>query len=298
MGEEIKTSITVNGETVEESLIQQELQMLRERYSREMSWQEMDEKQAKIESDARENAVERILLMQKARAEINGVRPEEIEARFLVLKNRHGGEKEFAQRFELSEDDLAKIKADIEDGIKLEKLFELICADVPHPGEADARNYFDENPAEFTVPEMVHAAHIVQHPNPGQPVEKIYSALLNLRERLLAGEDFDQLAGEFSHCRDGEHDLGFFTRGQMVQSFENAAFRTPPGKYSDVIQTEFGYHIIKVIDRKPETMRDFADVRYDIENMLLDERKNEAIGAVADELRAKADIKNLMVVEG
>ncbi|MEA2068374.1 MAG: hypothetical protein U9P12_04160, partial [Verrucomicrobiota bacterium] len=87
MSEEKKEAILVNGEAVGDGLVEQELQMLRERYAREMSHQEMEQKQARIESDARENAVERVLLMQKARKAIDAVRPEEIEARFTAFKD-------------------------------------------------------------------------------------------------------------------------------------------------------------------------------------------------------------------
>ena len=89
--EEQHVPILVNGEEVGEALIQQELQMLRERYAQEMSHQEMEEQQVKIDSDARENAAERVLLMQKAREVVKDVRPEEIEARFIALKDQHGG---------------------------------------------------------------------------------------------------------------------------------------------------------------------------------------------------------------
>ena len=295
--DEERKPILANGEEVLPALVEQELQMLHERYNREMSWEEIEEKRAKIESDARENAVERVLLMQKARTEIEAVRPEEIEARFMALMQQHGGEEEFHQRFELTDDDLAQIKADIEDGVRLEKYFDRICADAERPGENESRAYYEAHTDEFRTPEMVHAAHIVQHPEPGRPMETVYAELLNVRERLKKGEDFDALAEEFSHCSDGGHDLGWFARGQMVQSFEDVAFSTPVGDISDVFQTEFGYHILKVAERKEAALRPFEEVRYDIESMLFDERKNEAIGAVADELRAAADIQNLVIVE-
>lgn len=294
---EEKAPILVNGEEITDALVQQELQMLRDRYSAEMSYEEMDERQAKIESDARENAVERVLLMQKARAEIEAVRPEEIEARFFALKEQHGGEEEFNKRFELADEDVQKIKEDIVDGVRLEKYFDQICAEVPRPEETDSRTYYDENPEEFRVPELVHAAHIIQHPTPELPMEKVNADLLNILERLKAGEDFNAIAVETSHCGDGGHDLGYFARGQMVASFEEVAFKTDVGAFSDIFQTEFGYHILKVFDRKPETMRAFEEVRYDIESMLFEHRKNEAIGAVADELRAAATIENLELVE-
>ena len=297
MNEMKKEPILVNGEEVGEALIQQELQMLRERYAQEMSPSEMEGKQARIESDARENAVERVLLMQKARDVVTDVRPEEIEARFTALKGQHGGEEEFAKRFELGDGDEEKIKKDIADGVRLEKYFDEICKEVARPVEADSQAYYDEHKEEFLVPERVHAAHIVQHPSPGCPMEKVYAELLNVRERLKSGEDFDALAQEYSHCKDGGHDLGYFSRGQMVQAFEDLAFTTPVGEYSDVFQSEFGYHILKVLDRKPEAFRGFEEVRYDIEGMMYDDRKNAAIGTVVDELRASAIIQNLEISE-
>lgn len=302
MSEDVKSEeqalpVLVNGEEVGEALVQQELQMLRERYAQEMSYAEMDEKAEKIESDARENAVERILLMQKARKEIPDLRPEEIEARFIALQEQHGGEAEFNKRFELTEKEIAEIKGDIADGVRLEKYFDDLCADIARPVEADSRAYYEAHTEEFVVPESVHAAHIVQHPSPELPLEKVNAELLNVRERLKNGEDFDALAAEYSHCGDGQYDLGWFARGQMVPTFEDIAFSTPVGAFSDVFQTEFGYHILLVRDRKDSETRPYEEVRYDIESMLFDERKNEAIGEIADELRAKADIQNLLIVE-
>jgi parvulin-like peptidyl-prolyl isomerase len=290
--------IQVNGEEVGNALIQQELQMLTDRYAQEMSPQEMDDRKAKIESDARENAVERILLMQQARLEITDVRPEEVEARFAALKGQHGGDEEFAKRFEVTAEDEIRIRADLEEGVRLEKYFELLSQEAVRPVEADAQAYYNEHPEEFVVPERVHAAHIVQHPAQDRPMEKVYAELLNIRERLKSGEDFITLAQSHSQCEDGSYDLGYFERGQMVSSFEDIAFKTATGEYSDVFQTEFGYHILKVLDHKPAAHRAFIDVRYDIEGMLFEERKNEAIGQVADKLRASAEILNLEIVEG
>ena len=295
--EEAAEPIRVNGEDVGQGLIEQELQMLRERYSHEMSYQEMDDQREKIESDARENAVERLLLIQRARQEVRDIPPEEVEARLTALKHQHGGEEEFAERFDLTDEDLAAVRRDILDGVKLERLFDQICEQVARPGEADSRAYYDAHLEEFNEPEMVNASHILMHQLPGEPVEKIYAELLNVRERAKNGEDFNTLADEFSRCGDGGSELGFFPRGQMVPSFEQVAFATPVGEVSDVFQTEFGYHILKVLERKDPTVRAYEDVRYDIESKLFDERKNEAIGVVADELRAVADIQNLVVVE-
>lgn len=70
--------------------------------------------------------------------------------------------------------------------------------------------------------------------------------------RVNNGESFKQLARQFSNCPSGKvgGDLGWFQRGQMVPEFEKAAFETPIGEMSDPVQTEFGWHVIKVIDKR------------------------------------------------
>lgn len=296
MGEK-KVPIRVNGEAVSEALIAREFQMLRERYARELSPQELEEQREQIESDARENAVEYVLLMQQARKQIAPPRAREVEVHLSAFKAQHGGEENFEKQFHLSPEDEEQIKADLADGIQLEKYFDELCKKAVRPTEDDLLAYYQEHPEQFFVPEQVDASHILQQPSESNPLEKVYAELLNLLERLKAGEDFDALAREHSHCQDGNHHLGYFTRGQMVQAFEEVAFSTPIGEWSDIFQTEFGYHILMVHDRKPEATLDFEEVRYDIEAMLFDERKNEVIGAMADQLRSQANIQNLEKTE-
>lgn len=74
----------------------------------------------------------------------------------------------------------------------------------------------------------------------------------SLKTRIENGESFEDLAKEYSNCPSGRSggDLGYFTYGQMVKPFETAAFETEVGKISDPVQTQFGWHLIKVIDKK------------------------------------------------
>ena len=88
----------------------------------------------------------------------------------------------------------------------------------------------------------VHCAHILV---------KTQKDANHLKERVLAGKDFGALAGEFSSCPSREHggDLGWFGRGQMVKSFENAAFKAEPGEVC-VCRTQFGWHVIYIIGQR------------------------------------------------
>ncbi len=73
-----------------------------------------------------------------------------------------------------------------------------------------------------------------------------------IKMRVNNGESFKELAKQFSNCPSGRvgGDLGYFKRGEMVPEFEKAAFETPKGEISDPVQTDFGWHVIKVIDKR------------------------------------------------
>ena len=103
----------------------------------------------------------------------------------------------------------------------------------------------------------VHAAHIlVGVPEEASPADTLsaYRAAVAMRGRLLEGSDFGEMAQKFSKdatAKDNKGDLGYFTAFQMVYPFENAAYTTPIGKISEPIRTKSGYHLIKVLDRRP-----------------------------------------------
>ena len=86
--------------------------------------------------------------------------------------------------------------------------------------------------------------------------------LRDIRERVLAGEDFAEMAREYSEGPSASNggDLGYFTQRDMVAPFTNAAFALAPGQVSDVVQTQFGYHIIQVVDRKASRKLEFEEV--------------------------------------
>ncbi len=105
--------------------------------------------------------------------------------------------------------------------------------------------------------EEIHAAHILVTIAPdASPADtlKAFNKIMEIRKRVLSGEDFGEVASKSSEdpsARSNSGDLGYFTAMQMVYPFENAAFTTPVGQVSNPVRTRFGYHILKVIDRRP-----------------------------------------------
>ena len=94
-----------------------------------------------------------------------------------------------------------------------------------------------------------------------------------------------------SDCKDNGGDLGYISRGQMVDAFDRVVFDMQPGETSDVFQTEFGYHIARVFDRIPSRMLGYEEAREQIGLILTSHRKNARIGECVDQLLKEAEIE-------
>ena len=114
-----------------------------------------------------------------------------------------------------------------------------------------------------------------------------------IKQRLKAGHDFAALAKEFSQGPSSTKggDLGYFARGQMVTPFEDAAFSLKPGEVSDIVETKFGYHIIKVVDKKPETTISYDEVRERLGLYLKGEKTKKEIRIYVKRLEDNANVE-------
>jgi len=144
-------------------------------------------------------------------------------------------------------------------------------------------SFFEEHKSDYDQPEMVKASHIL--------VETEEKAK-EIKKKLAEGADFAELARSEStdpmSAAEGG-DLGFFARGRMVAEFEKAAFAMSPGQTSAPVKSEYGYHIIRVTDRKDAHEATFDDVKDDIERTIKGNQAKSA-QALASELRLEADV--------
>ncbi len=154
---------------------------------------------------------------------------------------------------------------------------------------ADIERYYRENEEQYTTPEQVRASHILFSTEGKDPAEVRKEAEAVLAQ-VKAGRDFAALARRHSDDSSAEQggDLDYFGRGRMVKEFEDAAFSLEVGATSDLVQTPFGFHIIKVTDRKPETKQSLEQVRQQIADQLAYDRAQSQARAVADQLAREA----------
>lgn len=144
--------------------------------------------------------------------------------------------------------------------------------------EKAAHEEYVLNKHSFKQPETVHAQHILIEFNDDEQRAKNLAGFV--REKLLAGKhSFEELAEEYSadaSVKNNKGDLGYFPRGKMVPEFETEAFSLKVGQVSEPIKTQFGYHIIKLLDKKPEKPLAFEDVKADLISRLEASYKREA----------------------
>jgi peptidyl-prolyl cis-trans isomerase C len=148
--------------------------------------------------------------------------------------------------------------------------------------EDEARKFYDQNPDKFMRPESVRASHILIGVDSKASAEEKKAAREKadkLRKELTGGADFAALAKANSTCPSSQQggDLGSFGKGQMVAPFEQAAFAMKPGEISEVVETQFGYHIIKVTEKKPEETVPLEEVKDRIKQYLTEEKSQKAV---------------------
>ncbi len=272
----------VNGERIDSAEIEAEFERLRPHYEMHVREEEDGEPDLdRLREWAKENVVERAVVRQAAREMDADIPAEEVEKAFEEVKDRIG------------DADPEEVKADLELRLRIDRLLQENVADVPEPTEDELREQYDRHRDEFITPEMVRASHIVKHvDHPGQK-KQAYEDIVALKMRLVGGEEFDELAGEDSDCPERAGDLGFFPRGQMVQEFEDVVFGMNVGEVSDVFETQFGYHIAKVYERRAARTAPFAQVKDDLARQLAEQRRQEAVEAFVDSLKEKATIEEV-----
>ena len=252
-----------------------------------------------IRSQVLENLIARELLYQESQKKGIKISEEEVNQQLIKVKAQFPNEAEFnnaLNRMNLTE---ASIREKLERDLALRKLIDDEITPKVTVSDSEIRAFYDNNPATFTQPERVKASHILIKVDPQASAAQKAEAQkkINLvQARLQKGEDFGALAKEYSEGPSGPKggDLGYFTRGQMVKAFEEAAFAMKPGEVSGVVETKFGYHLIKVTDKTPEGTMPYDDVKDKLGEFLKQKKIQEEINVYVKKLEEKAKIEKFV----
>lgn len=291
-----KVLLNVNGEPLYAGAVNLVMASLRADVARGTTNKMAPEELAK---QAMERAVDSMLLAQEARR--RGVKPDtaKVDAQIQQLEKQVGGKEKFEgmlsqsgttpdiYREAMIQMDLINgmIKKDIEPNIKVT--------------DEEVQKFYDDNPSYFLQPEEVKASHILikvpQDATPEQKAEAKKKAEA-LQKRAAKGEDFATLAKENSEGPSAKNggELGYFAKQQMVKPFADAAFALKPGQISDVVETRFGYHVIKVEDKKAASKMPLDEkLKARIRDSLQKQKVGEAMRGVLSQLQKDAKIKSM-----
>jgi peptidyl-prolyl cis-trans isomerase C len=194
---------------------------------------------------------------------------------------------------------LKELKDSIKDDMAARQLFDQQTGEIEEATEADAQAFYDNNVQQFTQPESATASHILLSFEDGESDEAKAAKkaqLETIRADILAETTtFEDAAKAHSGCPSGAQggSLGNFGRGQMVPEFETAAFSQDIDTVGEAIETSFGYHIIKVTDRKEASTTSFDEVKDRIIGYLNQNAQQEAIGAYIQTLHEGATIERV-----
>jgi peptidyl-prolyl cis-trans isomerase C len=221
---------------------------------------------------------------------------ESVDQQIAQAEARFGSEQEFNNALAKMGVTEEKLRGDIKRGLTIQKLVQQDVLDKIEVSDEEVKSFYDENQKMFAKKEQVKASHILIKVNAdADDAEKAEARgkIDKAAQRVQDGEDFATVAGEVSEgpSKTKGGDLGYFQRGQMVKPFEEAAFSLEPGQVSDVVETDFGYHIIKVFDKKPASTATFAEVEPQIAEHLKEEKSKAAVQAYIEKLKESAVIE-------
>ena len=290
------SKITVNGDVISPEMIQYEVERLIHFHAQHGMPQDQIRAQLKeIVAAATEQAIGEKLLMDDAAKLDFPITQEEIDGKVASIIETFGGQANFDRALAERGLSLPQFKEQLRRGKKTERLLEKITEGVSDPTEAELEKHFADHRDEYVKGEQVLAQHILISPDGETPTSKdeARAKIEAIRKSIVEdGVDFSEAAQKNSMCPSGQQggSLGWFSRGMMVPEFDKAAFEMGDGEISEIIETQFGFHIIKKMDHKEAGTPSFDEVREQIRDFLRHEKRGQAIAAYVNELKAKADI--------
>jgi len=285
----------VNGTVITEEDFNRQISGIQKRYS-SRGKPLADSQLSDIKKKVLESLINNELLYQESQKKNITIDEAKINEQFERIKKRFSSEEEFKKTLSDMNTSEAVIKSKMKRRMAIQLFIQEQLAKNVTVSDKDTKTYYDSHPDFFKQPEQVKASHILIKVDP-KADESVKSEarkkIEEIQKKLQKGEDFATLAKEFSqgpsNVRGG--DLGFFGRGQMAKPFEEAAFALKPGEVSDIVETKFGYHLIKAFDKKPETTIAYEQMKNRLAQFMKQEKVKKEIELYLEELKKTAKVE-------
>jgi peptidyl-prolyl cis-trans isomerase C len=285
---------TVNGKDILKDEYEREISRIKNQISAQ-GGEIAESEEAQIKKHVIDNLIDMELLYQSSIEKGIAINQAAIDDEWAKVKSRYPEEKELKKAL----DDLKVtediIKTQIRKGLAVNTFIKENFVEKTVIPESEAKEFYDKNPDRFTKP--IRASHILIKVDPSDDETKKKAAraeIEKIQARLKAGEDFAAVAKETSQDKNSGAkggDLGLFTRGQMVKPFEEAAFTLAQGAVSDIVETPYGYHLIKVTEKQAVDKYSFDEIKVKLIQVLKDAKVQKDLSDFVKGLRDKAKIE-------
>jgi len=288
-------AVSVDGKVLKKSELDKDVAALMKAYADRIPKDKTSEVRADVRTRFIENFIVRTLLqneiekrnIQASAKEINEV-VEEIKGNLPSGKDLA----DFLKANNMSEEEFSERMAS---DVKIKKMIMQELGKKAKPTRREIKKFYNDHIDNFIIPENVHVRHIlitIADKDSDKVKEQKKSKMEDIRTQIIVGADFAELAAKNSECpsRENGGDLGNITKGQTVEPFEDAAFSQDIDEIGPVVTTDYGYHIIQVLEKNKEVKIALKEVRQNISDYLMEQKQSEAFAALMEKLRAKADI--------
>lgn len=292
----------VNGEPVVETQVLAAVTVLARQ--KQLPTDKPQERNVNLIKGALDNLTIEILLKNEARRQNLAPDQAQVEQQWQQLMKQFPSQAEFQKALAAQGLTEARLRANIEESMNIQQVLDSAAKDVAPATDAEIQKFYDDNPKKFSRPEQVRASHILlllDKNNTPEQKEEIRKKLAEIRAEIEAKKiTFAEAAAKHSQDTGNAKmggDLGYFSRGLMVPPFELAAFSAEPGSLSQIVETQFGFHIIHLVDKKPAGTITLEEAKADIKQLLDQTSKRKAVQQFVNGLKAKAAIENFMTPE-
>ncbi len=292
------TIAVVNGSVITQEELDREIDRIRQEFlSKGKSLN--DSQIPKIKEEVLESLIDFELLYQESQNKAIKIEKGTIDEYIMKMKKQFPTEAEFKNTLTTLNLTETTLKAQIKRRLAIEQFISTYLAKNTTVSDQEIKDFYEKDPTLFKQPEQVRASHILIKIDPqANESQKATSKkkMQEIQNKLKNGEDFAALAKEFSQCPSSAKngDLGYFGRGNMVKPFEEVSFALKTGEVSDIVETQFGYHLIKVTDKKPESTLPFENIKDRLGKYLKQNKVQKDVKLYVQKLKEKANVERFL----
>jgi len=286
---------TVNGKNITQGEVDKEINAMMTRMQGRVPPERLDQMRMQMESQMLNNLISKQVVAEKIAAENIAISDEEYTKALGELTANLPAGATLDVMLAQSGTSEEEFKTSFTEELKFRKLIESQSGGKAEASEAEAQTFYDENKQQFEKAESVDASHILigfEETDSDEVKAEKKKQLEDIKARIGAGADFAEMAKEHSSCPSKAQggSLGNFTRGRMVPAFEEAAFSQPVGEVGNIVETQFGYHIIRVDKKVDAGTTPFDEVKDQLVKYLSSQKQQKVAREYVDELVKAATV--------